>query len=542
MVTIAVNKDKLLKRLRLEEDELDYILFNLGSETRVIDNNEVEIEINANRLDLLHSSGIKRAVDGLLERQTGIANYDIYESDYTLVVKSVRARPYALAAVVNGLNLDLEDLKELIQFQEKLHDTIGRKRRKVAIGLHDLRKIDNNVIVYREAGLEEKFVPLYGKERMSIKEILSSTEQGKMYGSISLYDSTMPVIAEENGEILSMPPVINSDKTRIELTTKDLFIDVTGTSLTQVAQTLDVLVSNLAEMGAKIGIVKIKADYAEKSPLFLTSEIKVSYDYLNERLGLKLRKEDLVKQILKSRLGASFDSKEESLKVIVSPYRPDIFREIDIVEEIAMSLGYGNIPLLQYNPKGIGKLSWKTEISRKIRDLSIGAGFQEILSFILTSEDLALDKNYAKITNPISELYNIVRNSLIPQLLLFLSKNQHARFPIKIFEVGEVSIKDTSSDTGFSNSLRVAYGLMDSKVSYENLQAPLHQILANLGLEVTYRKLNSEIFIKGRAAEIFVKDQNIGVIGEVSPDLLLTKFNITYPVVIAEIYLDKLKK
>ncbi|MCY0860377.1 MAG: phenylalanine--tRNA ligase subunit beta [Sulfolobaceae archaeon] len=540
MVTITLNKYKLLNRIRLGENELSDLLFKLGCESKVLEN-EIEIEINANRLDLLHSAGINRAIDGLLSRKLGIPKYDVYSSDYVFIVKNVRARPYALAAIVTGLNFDEEDLKELIQFQEKLHDTIGRRRKKVAIGLHDLSKVDSKTIVYREASLDERFVPLNGNEKLSIKEILNVTEQGKLYGNISLYDNTMPVIAEDNGQILSMPPVINSDKTKLDLSTKDLFIDVTGTSLTAVAQTLDVLVSNLAELGGKIGIVKVVSTYADKSPFLATSKINVKPSYLVDRLGIQLSLNELIDNLLKARLDARYNEDVDQIEVTVPPYRPDIFREIDIVEEIAMSYGYENVPLRGYISPTPGDLSWKTKVSRKIRDLSIGAGFQEILTFVLTSKNLILDKNFAEISNPISDLYNAVRNSLIPQLLYFLSKNQHARFPIKVFEVGEVSIKDEESDTGFINSLRVAYGVMDSKVSYEDLQALVHQILINLGLKLGYKRCDNELFIRGRGACILNDGKVIGILGEVNPEVFL-RFEITYPVAIAEIYLDFLQR
>ncbi|MEM3855995.1 MAG: phenylalanine--tRNA ligase beta subunit-related protein, partial [Saccharolobus sp.] len=254
MVTIVLSKRKLLDKLGLNEHELEDILFNLKSEIKPVDENNLEIEINADRLDLLTTDGIARAVKGLLGKELGEAKYNVTETDYTLVVHNVKYRPYTLAAIVYNVNIDLQ---ELIQFQEKLHQTIGRKRKKVAIGFHDLSKIDSKIIEYREIPLNYKFIPLNQNKEMSVSEVINNTEQGKLYGNISVSDGKSPAIIQDDGQVLSIPPIINSEKTKVTEKTKNLFIDVTGTSYEAVAQTLDIIVTNLAETGGMIGKVKV---------------------------------------------------------------------------------------------------------------------------------------------------------------------------------------------------------------------------------------------------------------------------------------------
>jgi len=538
MPTINVYKWRLLNELKINENKLEDLLFNLKSEMKPIDQDHIEIEINNDRPDLLFVYGIIRAIKGLLKRELGEAKYPVKSTEYSFEVKEVKSRPYALAAIVEGIKLDEELLKELIQFQEKLHITIGRKRKKVAIGLHDLRKIDSKKILYTTVDLNYKFVPLNYTKEMTVKEVLENTEQGKEYGSISLFDGKLPAIMQDDGQILSLPPVINSEKTRIETSTTDLFIDVTGTSLDAVISTLDILVANLAEMGGKIGEVKVISSYTDKSPILRHNKITISVDYINKVLGTTLQKEEVIEYLKMARFDVNDLGKE--LEVIIPPYRVDILAPIDLTEEVAMTIGYSNLIPSPYRIEKIGSLSDKTKITRLMRDLSIGASFTEIFTFVLTNDSL-LKGEYAKIVNPVTIDYDAVRNSLIPTMLQFLSKNQHSRMPIRVFEVGEVVVKNEDGETGYENRLNAVYAIMDSKVSFEDLQSPVHYILTSLGLNVEYKREKNYYLIEGRTAGIYSKGRMIGIIGEVKPKIL-EELKIKYPIMISEIYLDEIKE
>ncbi len=263
--------------------------------------------------------------------------------------------------------------------------------------------------------------------------------------------------------------------------------------------------------------------------------ISVSSTYINNRLGILLDKDTIIKSILKMRMNAILD---DNISVTVPPYRVDIMRDVDIAEDVAMAIGYDNLGIEKFQSSEIGKYLKISIVSRAFRDLSVGAGFQEIYSLVLTKSSKLMD-NYVRILNPISMEYDAVRNSLIWTTLNFLSKNQHARFPIKIFEVGDI-VNKSESDTGYINETRGCFAIMDSKVSYENLQSLVHQILTNLvGLEPSYLKNDNSVFIRGRGASISIKGNIVGIIGEINPEIL-SEFELSYPVTLSEIYLSKL--
>ncbi|BAK54561.1 phenylalanine--tRNA ligase subunit beta [Sulfurisphaera tokodaii] len=537
MPTINIYKWRLLNELKISETQLEDLLFNLKSEMKPIDQDHIEIEINNDRPDLLFVYGIIRSIKGLLKKELGEPRYSVKDTDYVFEIKEVPSRPYALAAVVEDIKFDDELLKELIQFQEKLHITVGRKRKKIAIGLHDLKKIDSKHIIYTTVNLDYKFIPLNSDKEMSVREILESTPQGKEYGNISLLDGKMPAIMQDDGQILSLPPVINSEKTRINSKTQSLFIDVTGTSLDTVIFTLDVIVTNLAEMGGKIGRIKVISPYVDNSPLLQHKSIKITAEYINKILGTNLNKNEIIEYLKMARFDVNDLGKE--IEVIIPPYRNDILSQIDITEEVAITYGYNNLSPTPYKIEKIGSLSDRTKLIRVLRDLSVGGGFTEIFTFTLISESLLLG-DFVKILNPITVDYNSVRNSLLPSILIFLSKNQHARMPIRVFEIGDVVIRNENTETGYSNKLNAAYAIMNSRVSFEELQAPLHEILNSLGINPIYKRDTNPLFIEGRTASIYANNKKIGIIGEINPNIL-EKIDIEYPIVMSEIYLDEIK-
>ncbi|BCU71311.1 phenylalanine--tRNA ligase subunit beta [Stygiolobus caldivivus] len=538
MVNIIVYKWDLLNKLKISENELEDLLFNLKSEVKPVDQDHLEIEINNDRPDLLSTPGIIRAIKGLKKIELGEAKYEVKQGEYSLKVEKVETRPYAVAGIVRGINLDEDSLKELIQFQEKLHITIGRKRKKVAIGIHDLDKITSKNIVYREVQLDYKFTPLNEKRELTVKEVLESTEQGKQYGTISVKDGRTPAIMEDNGSILSIPPVINSEKTRLEISTRNLFIDVTGTSLDAVSATLDILTTNLAEMGGKIELVKVLSEsYETWYPQLKHSKMKISSDYVSKKIGLNLTTESVIEYLRMARFDVSKVQGNE-VEVIIPPYRVDIISQIDLVEDVAMMIGYQNLEPSSFKLTRLGAATKLTTVTRKIRDLSIGAGFTEIFTFVLTN-DRDIEGDYVKIVNPVTVDYTVIRNSLIPTTLYFLKQNQHSKMPILVFEIGDAVIRG-NTDTGYLNSTRAVYSIMDSKVSFEDLQSRIHQILYNLNISFEYRRAEHPLLIKGRTAEIIKdKEQVVGIIGEVHPQVL-EKLGIEYPIVISEIYVDRL--
>lgn len=540
-----------IPRYRLEQvlgrslsiKELEDLLFKLKCEIERFDENILEIELNSDRPDMLITEGIGRALKGILGIEKGIPKYVIRETDITVRVYPPPTRPYIAAGVVYNVRVDYDFIEELIQFQEKLHITYGRNRKKIAIGFHDLSKLPSDQIYYKEADIDEVvFTPLHGTTSMKAREILEITKQGQEYGKISLRENKYHPMLFSGNHVIAMPPVINADITRIEPGTKDLFIDVTGTSREAVEKVLDIIVTNLAERRGVIGKVKIYyPDHEALTPVLMIEELKLSLCYTHSVLGLELRLNEVIEHLKRMRFDVKPGNKNE-LIVKIPPYRVDILHPVDLVEDIAMSIGYENIEPKTPSPVPPTPLSNKIKFAKNLRELLTGLGFQELHLYMLTSSKSLKKLGYrefVRLANPVTEELDALRPTLINQMLSALHMNQHVDMPVKIFAIGDIVLVDENKETKTVEQTVLSAAYMSGKASFENLQAPLYTVLRILGFNIRTLRTKHHLFINGRAAKIYIDGEERGIIGEINPEIL-ELFQIKYPVILCEVNLTDL--
>ncbi len=516
----------------LELDELKDILFRLKSEAELLEDGRLEIEVNSDRPDMLLAEGIARAAKGLLDIELGAPRYNVRDEDIVLEVREAPSRPYIGIATVREVNVDEEFLVELVEFQEKLHTTLGRRRRKIAIGLHDLGKLPGRRLVYGSFNIDEVvFTPLHGDKPMTMRQVLMETEQGRSYGSISLDEDRHPAILAD-GEVISMPPVINAEVTRIEPGTRHLLIDVTGTDLGTVLSTLDIIATTLAERGGDIGRIRVEGlPGVEVTPILRNKSMRLSTDYASRLLGFSLTAAEAARHLSRMRLDAS--PGEGEVVAGIPPFRIDFLHPVDLVEDIAMSIGYSNIPVSYLERRTRPRPLPKWRLVNAVRDLLVGLGFQEILGFMLSNprdmEAAGIPRSrLVLLSNPVSQELSALRASLLPGLLRALEANQHAEMPIRIFEVGDIVEVDEEAETKTRTRLHVAAAIMSPRTGYEEIQGVLYAVLRNLGFEPRASRHSHPLFMEGRCAEV-VFPGGRAVLGEVSP-LILEELGIKYPV------------
>src|SRR3989344_6851744 len=340
MPSITLNKtvfEQLVgKQLPLEE--LKDRISMLGTDLEDIKDNEIHVEVFPNRPDMLSEQGFARAFSSFLGVKTGLRKYAIKESNQKVIIDpSVKGiRPYTACAIVKGLQFDEEILKQIIQIQEKLHVTYGRKRKKAAIGIYPMEKITFPITYKADLPQKIKFKPLEAHHEMSALEILEEHKAGKEYAHLLQGLPKYPLFVDAKGEILSMPPVINSDKTgRVTEETRDVFVECSGFDFEVLNTCLNMIVTALADMGGEI--YSLRLEYQEETkttPNLTPSKMKLDLPYVNKRLGLSLSEKDAVK--LLEKMGYGF----EQGQVLIPAYRADILHQVDFVEDIAIAYGY----------------------------------------------------------------------------------------------------------------------------------------------------------------------------------------------------------
>ena len=511
MPTIQVNIKLLEKELNKPKEVIIDDLFELGLEFDGEEDNYFYFEVGSDRPDLFTTYGVLR----LLKSYYGLPKKELKiqkSNEKILVENPPEYRKYIVGFLCKNIPLDEEKLKELILFQEKLHQTIGRKRKKVAIGFYRADLIKFPVIYTSESPEKIKFIPLDFEEELNGYEILEKHPKGIEYGH--LIKPPFPHLKDSSGKTLSIPPIINSnDLGNVTPNDKNLFVDLTGNHLPTLLKVANVIATTLIEMGGEIFSMEIIHPEGNYEIDFNYFEVPFDLKECNEVLGLNLT-ENEAKELLKK-----MDYKISN-KVYAPPYRLDIISSVDVYEDVAKAYGFNKmIPEL---PEifSIGKRFPKWRKIEFLRDLLVGLKFTEVMTFAMTDYgeiELESTKCGAK----------SVRNYLLPEMLKFLSKNKEYPIPIKIFEIGDV-IRNLENKT---HLCALIYG-----GNFTEIRQVLDYILENLGIEPKYERATHEFFIEGRCAKC-----EIGLVGEVNPELL-EKYNLEYPTAAFEIDLSKILK
>jgi len=556
MPTIELKLERLEKlvgtKLDLKELEYDLQWISLDLEDINEEEQSIKVEYNPNRPDFSSPEGIARALKGYYEIEEGLPTYEIISGETVLNVDPLvkKVRPYIVCGVIRDIDLDEDEVATLMNIQEHLHWAVGRDRKKVAIGVHDFDKVSPPFRYTAVKPDSVSFVPLHGDGYpMNLEEILLLHDKGIEYAHILEGKEVYPIIFDKNNEVLSFPPVINGVLTTVTDETKNLFLDLTGTDLKAINLALNILSTTLMDMGAKLETVKVNYEGKNEviTPDLNPKKWMVNVNYINSIIGLNLTISEMIKCFKKVRMGAVESKKKGYLEILVPAYRGDIMHPVDFTEECAIGYGYFNLPLT-IREGGIGKYHPIQDLSNRIRKIMIGAGYLEVLNFILTSSEkqfnyMNQEYNNSKIieiANPVSKEYNTTRTKLLPKLLDTLFLNRSEEKPIKIFEVGDIIALSKKEETGAKREVHLSAVSYHEDADYTEIKSTLDFIMNSLGEYNNYevKRGKNPSYIEGRYGEIYLNGSIIGEIGEIYPEVLLN-FKLEFPVAALEINIEE---
>ena len=542
--------DDLLSQIgmKLTLQKLEDTLFLIKAEVEKVEGNIIEIEVNPDRQDMLSAEGIARAVRSFLRLETGLRKYPVKKSGKQIIVKPglSKIRPFICGSIVKGVKADDELIKDYMHLQDALTSTHGRNRSKASIGLYVYDEIEFPIIYGPKKPESIKFKPLGYETEMDGPTIMTDHEKGVEFGHIIKSHNKWPLLYDSKDEVLSLPPIINSNTLgRLTTETRNLFVEVTGTHLPTIHQALNIITASLAEReGSVESLTVIYPDEStDETPNFAPEKMTVTIEEVSTMIGLDLSGAQIVEALERMGYGASVKTK--TVQVQVPAYRMDILHAVDVIEDIAIGYGFDNLQPAMPQTMTMGKVNPITRLKNKVRDLMVGMGYHEIMNYIMTAPETLNDKmqrNEPLVTtsNPKSRNYSVLRNSLIPGILDFAAQNQHADYPQKIFEVGDINIPDEVLETRVNQIPSIACLMSDVKVNITALMTEIGFLLRNLGLDSKFKFVakKSPTFVGGRSAHIVVNDKEVGFLGEIAPDVL-TNFGIAYPVVAFEIHLPR---
>jgi phenylalanyl-tRNA synthetase beta chain len=465
------------------------------------------------------------------------------------VEESVRkVRPFLAGFVAKGVPITDSMLKELIQAQEKLTWNFGRKRKTVSIGLYRPSVISWPVH-YRGVDPDNvSFVPLQETRNMTLRQILAEHPKGKEYGSILQNEPIHPLLLDNNSRVLSYPPIINSaDLGAVLVGDSELFIEVTGSDYPSVSLTASILACDLHDMGFAIENVVVRYPYDTPFgreitfPSYFQQELKVHIDQVRKLLGLDMSAEKARAAV--ESMGSRARVIGDFITVKPAEYRNDFLHPVDIIEDVLIGIGMENFPPEKPHDFTIGRLSPIEQFSRKAKLSFVGMGYQEMIYNYLGSRRDYVDKmgikaeTVVKITNPMSENYEYLRNSPLPGLLGTESVSVKAPYPHRTFEAGKVAIKDAEENYGIATRQYIGFLNTHAQADYNESASHLATLMFYLGKEYTVKEAFDPRFIPGRQAEVWCEGKKVGVFGEIHP-AILEAFGITMPSAGGEIDLD----
>lgn len=562
MPTISINlKDfsQLLGRGPVTTEQVEAWLPLVKGELKDHDDGTGELRIelqDSNRPDLWSCEGIARQIRTFLAGKAQA--YPFFRpkrpTKRLLVAPGLESvRPFVAACAAIGYRVTQEGLTQLIQTQEKLADIFGRKRRSVSIGLYRLPAIVFPVTYMLAKPDDARFTPLGFDEVLTLREILAIHPKGVEYGPILAGHDQVPLLRDAEGQILSLPPVINSREIgEVRVGDTDLFVEVTGTDLFMVILTLNILAVNLADRGAAIEPVEVV--YASGTPLGKT--VRTPLDFARERaipvntieaaLGHSLGATAIARAL--TAYGYRVRRSRGTVAVKPPPYRNDLMHAVDVVEDVAISRGYGEFPPVMPSQFTVGGLSRVEQLSDRIRDLMVGLGFQEIMSNILGSRQDLCDRmrlgstpwsRLVEVENVMSQSYSCLRQWITPSLLRVEAASTRVFYPHRVFEVGEIVVPDSANELGTRTVMSVGALIAHAGANFSEIHSCLDLLLFYLNVPYTLEPLIHPSFLEGRAGRILSNDRAVGLIGELHP-AVLEQWQIGMPCVVFELEVDPL--
>jgi len=505
-------------------------------------------------------------------------------------------RPYAVAAVLRGVNLTAASYKSLIDLQDKLHQNICRKRTLVAIGTHDLSTLTPPFTYNALPPADISFVPLTQSKAFRADELMEfyrtdlSVKHIKPYVSIIDSSPVYPVITDAKGTVLSLPPIINGEHSKITMDTKDIFIEMTATDLTKAHVVLNNLVGMFSEHCAEpfhvepVHVVyESEADAPDAKGGQVTPDLSsrtasAEVADINGIIGAQLSGDAIASMLPRMQLEAKLVNGGATVEVQVPPTRSDILHAVDIAEDVGIAYGYNNIVKTIPPTPSTASQQPVNKLTDLLRVEMASAGYTECLTMALVSraENYAMlrhedDEQSVVLGNPKTKEFEIGRTQLGSGLLKSLASNKDVPVGggIKLFEISDIMRLDESSDVGAVNQRNLAgvytgptagfevmHGLVDRVMTL--LSVPLHPAVAAAafagkesaaggaagasggvsntqwtGTVYRVREAADAMFLSGRAAEVVLATAEGSGVGREETEVVIGHLGVVHPIVLS---------
>jgi len=439
------------------------------SEALHLDDVLFELGITPNRADALSHIGVARDLAALFQRKLKLPAISIPQStkeidqSASIEIADSKNCPRYSAKVI--LHVDIKESPDWLKRRLKaiglrpinnIVDVTNYVLHEIGQPLHafDLDKLADKKIIVKTAEAESLFTTLDGKERKLNEHVLLICDGEKPV-------AVAGVMGGENSEVTSLtknillesaffhPSSIRKTSKFLGLTTDASYRFERGTDPSATIYAAERAAQLIAELGNGEVVNGAIDIYPNK---IVAKEITLRLYQVERVLGYSIPYEN-IKNILSSLGFALKNANEKSITVLSPTFRPDIEREIDLIEEIARINGYDLIPTISKIAIPISEKIDESAFVDELRTLATGLGFNEILSIPMVTEKAAgLFGNPIGLLNPQGSEMGYLRTSLLGSALPVVEKNINAgEKNLKFFEIGKVFAKVNDEIVSFSD-------------------------------------------------------------------------------------------
>lgn len=498
----------------------------------------VEFEITPNRSDCLSMVGMAREaaatfdvplrypVTDLLEEGEGISADHI-----SVEIKNPEACRRYVARVVTDVKIEQSPwwLQRRLMYAgmrpiNNIVDITNFVMLEQGNPIHafDIRQIEGGKIVVEKGSEGEKFVTLDEKERTLTEDMLLIKDGKKGVAIAGVMGGLNSEIREDTQTILIESA--NFEPTNIRETSKKLGLRTEasaryekGVDPNLCRTAADRVCKLIEELGAG-KVLKGAVDAYPEPVIPWTIELRVSR--VKQVLGVEFTPEEIKK--IFDKLEMKTEEEGEILRVTPPTVRPDLRKEIDLVEEIARMYGYDNFPSTLPRDNSESRPGRMESIRRKAREVLCAMGASEIQTYSFVSpgdvdrvriDEDAWERNFVRLINPLGEENSVMRTILTPGMLETMGRNYSRNVEeVKAYEIGNTFFKNLIEEGELPDEQdSISIGLYGGDNDFFTLKGMVIELLKNLGItHVEFkREENYGVYHPGRCARIVLVGENM---------------------------------
>jgi len=519
----------------------------------------LDVNVTPNRSDCLSMIGIAREVAAITGKKMklptvkikekaedihSLTSVEIIDSDlcprYTArVIKNVNIGPSPLWMKVRLEAAGLRAINNIVDVTNFVMLEMGQP-----LHAFDFRYLEEGRIVVRKSKENEEFISLDGKSRVLPADTLLICDGvkpvaiGGIMGGLNseVKDDTRMILLES---AYFNPPSIRRSARKLAMPTDAAFRFERGIDPEGVVRALNRAAQLIAELSQGSVCKNYIDEYPRKIPAI--EDIPLRMKRIHQIIGTNIEAKDVVRILRGIDMIVKPGGKG---RYCVTPptCRVDISREVDLIEEIARLYGYDRVPVTLPDVSVTEmEVIPRLDLEEKIRQLLIGDGFTEIINYsfgtpqaadMLSLSDRDERRNFVRIKNPLGEDLSAMRTTMVYGLLEAAKRNaNNGSFDLKIFEIGRIFLH--RRDGELPEERNMLSGLITGKITddlwnsgkmvdFYTLKGSLENISHDLKItNCHYIATMDECFLHpGKACKILFNDRQIGVAGEIHPNVL----------------------